>query len=161
MNLNIYRVSEEFYNALYDCDNEDFESKLEEFNTITDEDIKRECLNLSAYAKNLDLEINTCKLYEEDMRSKRRSLERKSLSLKEHIKNNMVNNGIKKIHGDEFDVSVRKNPSSVVIEDEEKVSDEYMFIKKQPNKKLIKDDLKNGIYLEFAKLVESTSLQIK
>lgn len=72
----------------------------------------------------------------------------------------MQAHGIEKIETDYFRLSFRKS-ESVVVDDVEKLSDEYIVTKKSANKVAIKKALKSGQTIEGATIVETNNLQVK
>lgn len=86
----------------------------------------------------------------------------------ENIKNylfyNMQAIGMTEIKTPLFTAKIQKNPPSVVITDESKVDARYLTIIPQTfkvDKNRLKEDLKNGIELPYARLEQKERLQLK
>ena len=86
----------------------------------------------------------------------------------ENIKNylfvNMMTIGLKEIKSPLFTAKIVKNPPSVVLTNENEVDAKYLTIIPQSfkvNKNKIKEDLKAGIVLPFAKLEQFERIEIK
>lgn len=80
--------------------------------------------------------------------------------IKQSVTYAMQAHGIEKIETDYFRLSFRKS-ESVVVDDVEKLSDEYIVTKKSANKVAIKKALKSGQTIEGATIVETNNLQVK
>lgn len=66
--------------------------------------------------------------------------------LKNTIKDAMLLHGVDSIKGDLINLSIRKSPASVIVENEDLIPDSYKIEQpKKVDKKLILDDLKKGI----------------
>ncbi|MBP3277484.1 MAG: siphovirus Gp157 family protein [Butyrivibrio sp.] len=81
-------------------------------------------------------------------------------SMKESLKNAMEVTGKRKFKTDLFSFNIKKNPASVVIDNEEAVPPEYLKVKTEVNKTAIKDAIKNGEAIEYAHLEQGESLII-
>lgn len=84
--------------------------------------------------------------------------------LKSGIENMMIALSKREIKTPLFSAKWVKNPPSVVITDESKVDARYLIIIPQTikvNKNAIKEDLKNGIELPYARLEQKERLQLK
>lgn len=84
--------------------------------------------------------------------------------LKTGIENMMIALGKREIKTPLFSAKWVKNPPAVVIDDESKVDARYLTIIPQTtkvNKNAIKDDLKNGIELPYARLEQKERLVLK
>ena len=82
--------------------------------------------------------------------------------MKAALKTSMEVTGKTKFKTDLFSFGIRKNPASVVITDEEKVSKDFLV--PQPpkiDKKAIKEALNDGAEFDWAHLEQGTSLSIK
>lgn len=85
--------------------------------------------------------------------------------LKKYLLSNMQVTGIRKIPGPLFDISLRKNPPSVEIEDRNLIPSAYMRMPEPPapypNKTLIAEALKLNTVVPGAKLSQTERLEIK
>ena len=83
-------------------------------------------------------------------------------SLKEQLDIAFQRLNIVKVDGVHCKISYRKSIETLVDETQD-IPDEYMNIKitKTPNKTKIKQDLQQGVVLDFAQLVEKQNIQIK
>ena len=62
-----------------------------------------------------------------------------------------------------FDLSIKKNPPKVVIEDEEMIPQSFIDVQtvEKVNLKTIKEELKKGEAVQGARLIQETRLDIK
>lgn len=98
---------------------------------------------------------------EKRLQAKRRGSEEKTEKMREIMIKCMHMIGMEKIKSNLINVSIRKNPASLVVEDEERVPEEYCtYVRKVENAK-IKALLAAGEELSFAKLVRGESLSFK
>lgn len=83
--------------------------------------------------------------------------------LKNTIKDAMLLHGVDSIKGDLINLSIRKSPASVILENEDIIPDTYKIEQpKKIDKKLIGEDLKKGLEVAGATLkTDGKSLTIK
>lgn len=89
-------------------------------------------------------------------------LEKKENDMKQNIVNSMLQNQLKSIEFTFQKFTVKKNPWSLVIEDESKIPDEFKKEKTEIviDKKAIKEKIQNGETIDGASIRSSYSLQI-
>ena len=89
-------------------------------------------------------------------------LEKKESEIKQNIVNWMLQNQLKSIEFTFQKFTVKKNPWSLVIEDESKIPDEFKKEKTEIviDKKAIKEKIQNGETIDGASIRSSYSLQI-
>jgi hypothetical protein len=162
---NLYFVQKDYFeklNALMDM-----EGITEEIINDTLSYDSEECAkSVGAYYKNNEAQIEKMKKYETDMYSRRKALESKNESLKASLLKNMQLRDIKKIPSDEFDISIKKNRSSVVIESSILIDDlpkDCIKIKvdKTADKEKIREKLESGQSLKGCSLVDTYRVEIK
>lgn len=84
----------------------------------------------------------------------------RSERIKQSVAWAMQSHGIEKIETNMFRLSFRKS-ESVEISDVESLPIDYVVIKKQADKKKIKEALKNGAVIDGVRIEEKNNLQIK
>lgn len=111
--------------------------------------------NVAAYFQNLDADIEALRQAEHKITLRRKAIENKSRSLKEYLLRNMLATGITKIECPEFSVTLRKPTQIVdVFSDlDQKYLNEKTTV--TPDKRLIAADLKAGIEVPGARLIDS------
>lgn len=106
-------------------------------------------------------EIAKVKAEEERLYSMRKAMEAKTAALKRAIDGFCRKTGIERVDGIGAKISYKKNPPSVVIDNEADIPEEYWRIKREVDKKAVKDALQAGKPIDGAHLEQMTSIQIK
>lgn len=166
--MQLYKIASEYAQAL---------EALEQMEDVTPEmiedslanmkdDLTGKILNVAAYVKKLDQDMDTVKSYILAMEVRYERLYKTRNKLTDYLKKNMELANVKKVQGLEFDIWIRNNPVRVEIEDLSKLlieSSEYVKeeIKYTPDKKAIKEAIERGIEVPGARLEQTTSLVIK
>jgi len=165
MNLSLYDVASEYLEAL------DFLSAQDEMpaQAIADTleglagDISKKAVNVAAYFRNLDAEIDAVRHAEKLMNERRLRLELQSQRLKDYLLKNMERCAIKEVKCPYFVIKVVKNPPKVVIDQAALVPAE--FVKEEVIRKIdalaIKKALQAHKEVPGASLVQFNRLSIK
>ena len=98
---------------------------------------------------------------EKQLADRRRRLEKFSEALRSSLHQQMLDWGVKKVEGQEFSFTVKKNPPKVQILNEDAIPPEFMSYSPVINKSAIKDALEDGKEVPGAELVQSTRLDIR
>ena len=98
----------------------------------------------------------------ERLTARRKSIESNVQRMKDALQSAMVTTGKTKFKTKLFSFGIRKNPASVVIDDEASVPDQFL-IPQEPkiDKRAIKEMLKDGRLYQWAHLEQSESLTIR
>lgn len=114
------------------------------------------CLNQESDIESIDREITRLKAMKQ---SKENSVER----LKNYLKMQMENNFVDKIDHPALKIAIRKNPISVVVDNEESVPDEYKRVKMvtSVDKTAIAEAHKNGMGVNGTHIEQKTRLDIR
>jgi hypothetical protein len=159
--VNIYEISNE-YRKVFD--------ELSEMEGLSEEIIKDTLSPITAnfqdkaiaetsFFKNLEAEVKAMKTAEKNINERRKSIENKIEKFKNHLKSEMMFQGINKISCPYFCITLAKSKSSVNIIDLDSVPKN--FIKEEIKRTPMKDEiLKNG-GCEGAEICETYSLRIK
>lgn len=87
--------------------------------------------------------------------------EERVAAFKESVKDSMEVNGIEKLELKNYKFTLKKNPWSLVVEDEKVVGSDYFEVKTTLNKTKLKKDIKEGIVsYPWVYISESNSLLI-
>lgn len=118
--------------------------------------------NIGLVYKTLSAEADAIKAEEKKLSDRRKALENKADSIKNWMYEEMKQMNIEKVNKPNIVLSIAKNPPALVL-NESLVPAEY---KKEEiviiiDKAQIKENLKNGMAIEGAELVQGTSLRIK
>lgn len=111
--------------------------------------------------RNFEADIQALRDEEKRLADKRRSLEKKKKDLKEYLYFNMERMQVRKINAGIFDINIQKNPQSIKILDEATIPDKYKVASYKLDKKTLKDDIKNGVEIEGAQLVQTEGIRIR
>lgn len=107
-------------------------------------------------------DAQVCKDEEKRLSERKKKLENSAERLKTIIFDGMKMTDAKKIHRPEFDIAIRKNPSSLQIAPDARIPDEY-YKAQAPvlDKAMLKDDIKNGLEIDGISLIQTERVDIK
>lgn len=127
-------------------------------------DLEQKATNVALFARNLEATAAAIKQAEADMAARRKAIENRAASIRDYLLRNMMACGIQKIESPWFDLAVRQNPASVVVDDIEQIPAEFMRQPEPPppapDKKAIKDAIEKegrevaGCHLDFGHRLE-------
>lgn len=125
-------------------------------------DLNTKLENVGCYIKNLDSDIEALKNEEKTLADRRRVKENKLERLKQYLSDNLQVAGMQKFESPRCVLSFRKS-DQVIISEGAVIPEEFIIRKvtEQPDKKLLKDAIKQGFEFEGITLVENKNLQIK
>ena len=125
-------------------------------------DLNTKLENVGCYIKNLDSDIEALKNEEKTLAERRRVKENKLERLKQYLSDNLQVAGMQKFESPRCVLSFRKS-EQVVISEGAEIPEEFIIRKvtEQPDKKLLKDAIKQGFEFEGISIVENKNLQIK
>ena len=134
-----------------------------------EQELVRKAENVAVYIKNMESEAKTLKAEEDKLKARRQAKENAAKHMREYLMNCMKQANISKIDEPKAVISLRNNPESVEISDENEFiswanedHDEYLRYKApEINKTAVKNALKSGAEIPFAALTRSQSLTIK
>lgn len=120
--------------------------------------------NVAAVFRNLESDAKQIKEAEQQLAERRKAIEKRAESLKNHLKTNMEIAGIQKIECPWFVISIAQNPETVTVDDESEIPRDYF--KEIPatfqlDKAMVKQAIKDGFTVPGARLSRGTSLRIK
>jgi len=163
--LSLYKLSEKYQFLLNElCDPETGvvdETALAKLNDIEDS-IENKCINVTKLFKSIEVMKKAIKLEKDRIAKREKAFKKQIERLKSYLQFGMENSGVQKIQCPEFTIAIQNNPPSVGFTDAEEVPAEYE--KKLPREldiQKILSDLKNGIAIPGAYLVQKQSLRIR
>lgn len=122
-------------------------------------------INVAFFIQELEATATAIDTAMQSMELRKRSVQRNADRIRGYLKNCMEATGTQKIECPHFKISVKKNAPKAEVFDEKQIPDEYMQQPEPPPKKLDKrmllDDLKQGVVIEGVALVQETRLEIK
>ena len=125
--------------------------------------------NVAVYIKNMESEAKTLKAEEDKLKARRQAKENAAKRMREYLMGCMKQANISKIDEPKAVISLRNNPESVEISDENDFIswataehvDYLRFKAPEINKTAVKNALKSGAEIPFAALTRTQSLTIK
>ena len=134
-----------------------------------EQELVRKAENVAVYIKAMEAEAKSLKAEEDRLKARRQSKENAAKRMREYLMDCMKQANISKIDEPRAVISLRNNPESVEISDENEFiswaneeHDDYLRFKApEINKTAVKNALKSGAEIPFAALTRSQSLTIK
>lgn len=127
-------------------------------------DLMEKGTNVAKVFRNLEAMADQIKQAEKQMADRRKALEKRAERLKTYLHTNMEKAGISKIESPWFVISIKKNPASVVVDDESEIPDDYMReipARFEPDKAIIKSAIQEGYTVPGCHLESTTRIEIK
>lgn len=156
--MKLYEISDAYMSLLdADVSKEDMEVAL----GVIDEEFDKKIENIGKLIRQIEGDMQSLKDEEMRLLSKRKKLEKKEESLKDYIFSNFKAIGKDKVKTPLFTISVAKNPAKLVIRNENNLPDKYYKIEKKVDKAKLKEDIKNGVKVDEAELVQSEGVRIR
>lgn len=155
----------EMYLNIWDLVNDD-EMDLDSLETAlqtVEDNITVKAENMAKLIKNIEGNIKALKGEEKRLQGKRRALENKIVNIKDYLEYQLKNMDLKKVQGDIFTVAIQKNPPTVKFTDEDLIPEKYKetIVTTKIPKKAILDDIKEGIEVPGAEMIQGESLRIR
>ena len=138
--------------------------KTEEIIKVLDgikDEFDKKAENTVKVIRNFEADIQALRDEEKRLADKRRSLEKKKEDLKEYLYFNMERLNVRKVNAGLFNINIQKNPQSIKILDEANIPDKYKIASYRIDKKTLKDDIKDGVEIEGAQLVQTEGIRIR
>lgn len=173
MSLALYQIADDYRSALYNLSNIlddqhelDDESKkqiIEDSLVHFVDDFKKKSINVGCFINEMKLELEAVKIAENRFISRRKSLENKINSLTDYLFVQFLKTGINTVKNEEIVISIKNNPPKVILEDESKIDQLYKEVIEtvKVSKSTIATALKNGLFVDGARLESSKRLEIK
>lgn len=162
---NLYELNQNYNNlldVLETADNDSLKEMIDIALNSVEEDIKTKVDNTVRVLKNFDADIEALKNEEKALAAKRKAIENQKARLQTYLFDFTRATEGKKLKGSIFELSVKKNPPSVVIDDNKHIPVEFITeevvikVDKAGLKKYLKDNIVEGCKLE-----QGESLKIK
>mgnify|MGYP003647524045 CR=1 FL=1 len=140
----LYEISKDYTNIFEQIDFEtgEVDASLIKSLAEAEDDLNEKIISVSKYIKNLEAEQEAVKSEAKKMSERAKIIENKVTS-------------------DCFNVMLRKNPPKLELKDENVIPIEYKKVKYEWDKAKIKQDLKDGLSVNGAVLVNGKSIHFK
>lgn len=159
--MKLYELTEDYQKALTELS--EIEGLSDQCIADTLEGLKGELVdkakNVAAYFQNLDSNAKELKAAEDRIKKRRVAMEKQSEGLKDYLRFNMEQSDINVIECPEFKVTLGKPSKIVEIIDIDMLDKEFVSVKitRAPDKKLIAAELKSGLEIVGARLIDGKS----
>lgn len=160
--MKLYQIAQNYKNLEQLLNNEEVPKNIleEALNSVSD-DINVKSENICKVLKNINADIVALKEEEKRLATLRKSLENKYKNLFNYLEMTLKQLNIKKIDSKYFKISIAKNPPKLILSKDFKADSKYIKIEETINNTAIKEDLKQGVQIDGATLIQEESLRIK
>ena len=161
--ISLYEISDTYKQVQFmlekDLDNEELKQALDSI----EGDFEEKADNIAKVIRHLTATENALKEEEKRLAERRRTISNNIKSTKEYLKYNMEVLDKKNFDTDLFKFYIKNNRQTVKYEEGAILPEEYYITEevKTINKELVESDLKEGVWIEGAKLDRTQSLVIK
>ena len=163
--LTLYEISEKYQFLLQDMyDHETGEINEEVFAQLNElsDTAESKCINVVKVFEEYKKSIEAIKVAKDRMLRHERVLKNGMERLKNYLQTNMEKCEIKKIECPEFVISLQKNPVALDVFNLDEIPHEYdVRPAREIDRSRIKDELKNGVVIPGARLVQGNSVRIR
>lgn len=164
MALRLYEMADEYKFLLENLSDEETgeinEAVLNRLNELN-RPIQDKCINTVRVMKGIEAEYKAIEAERKAMQAREKALKSQVEWIKNYLLSNMEKSDIKIISCPQFEIKLRKNPSSVEIYDEDEIPEEYTVTRVELSKEAIKLALAGGIEVPGARLINRNSVQIR
>ena len=161
--MQLYQLKQNYQTIADYIDNADEIDEQTLFDTweSIDEAFDDKVISTAYVIRNNDADIETIANEIKRLTKLKRQKENANVSLKNYLKDNMLQLDKTKVKGDLFTVSVRNNAESVFISNEKQIPQDFVTYEPKIEKTKIKQAIKNGEHVAGAELVRTQSLSIR
>lgn len=160
--MKLYELANNYNNLLELLEDQTIEPEIikEALNNV-EGDLVEKVENICKFIRTMDAQAKALKEEEKRMADKRKSLENRQTYLKTYLFDTMKATGHETIKGNIFTLKIAKNPVSVELESLNDIPEQYKVFKVEADKRLILENLKNGIEIPGCKLKQGEGLRIR
>ena len=138
-------------------DEETLRDTLESINEAIEDKVE----NTAYVIKSLEANVKVIDEEVKRLQAMKSTQQRNIKSLKEYIQESMEKVGLGKIEGSLIKVSIQNNPPSVRLDDDFKIGKYLVSVEPKFDKKAILSDLKQGLDVPGAEMVQGKSIRIR
>jgi Siphovirus Gp157 len=162
--MRLYEIADRYQfllNDLYDYETGVVnETTLAKLNELTDS-METKAINITMLFKELEASAEAIEKERQAMQKREKALKNQIQSLKDYLRSNMERCEIKKIECPQFVIGLQKNPVKLEIFDENLIPPEYEVMTLSIDEAKIREELKNGVVIPGARLVQGSSIRIR
>jgi len=162
--MNLYELSHQYQNALESLSDMDLPDEvLKDTLEALGGELMDKYKNVALYKQNLMVVAQAKKDAAKSLNDQAKAIENKAMRLMDYLDENMKRNNITEITCPYFTVKYRKNPPSVIIDDESLLPESMVRTKTTtaPDKAAIKKAIQSGEHVAGARVVQNETLTIK
>ncbi|HDV6592223.1 TPA: siphovirus Gp157 family protein [Listeria monocytogenes] len=156
----LYSIQEKYQQLLNLAEQIDPETLKDTLESIEDE-LETKAENVAFVIKELEGQSLVLDVEIKRLSERKNTINNNVKRLKQSLHDTMLTANTRKIKTNLFTLDIRKNPHSVLVEDESKLINYLVEQPKKLDKTKLKDDLIKGIEVPGAILVQTERLQIK
>lgn len=164
MNASLYEISADFLKALDGLEVDEETGEIMNFDAVEalDAQFEDKAESVACYIKNLSAFAAGLKAEEENLSTRRKTVERRVDSVKKYLSSCLATVGKDKVETEKARISFRKSVQ-VQIDDEAALPADYVTttVTTKPDKTAIKKAIQAGEDVAGASLVENRNIQIK
>lgn len=126
-------------------------------------ELEEKAINVAMFVRNLESSADQIDQAIKQMQERKKAMESKAESIKKYLLENMQRTGITKIESPYFAVQLKKNPPSVIIDNENDINDKFKVTKTVTSidKESIKLAIKSGEIVAGAHMEQKERVDIK
>ncbi|MFT8491520.1 siphovirus Gp157 family protein [Liquorilactobacillus satsumensis] len=159
--MNLFELTDK-YTELANRDDLDPEMIKDTLDSIEDT-FNSKVDNIATWIERNQMNVDWLTKKIQELRELQTTLKNKNKQLNQYLTEAIDNAGYKEVKTDNHFLKPRNYKASVIINDENQISSKYATVETviKLNKKMLYEDLKNGIYVEGASLKPSRKVVIK
>ena len=160
--MNLYELTTEAKMIASLLETEELTSELEAMLVINQQELSDKSMNYAKVIRNLEADSDAIDNEIKRLKAMKEAKDRAIDKMKEAVRNAMLSAGIDKIESSLFKLSLRRSEAVEVVNIDQ-LPESLVVVKKtvSADKVKIKEQIKNGIPVEGAVIVENFNLQIK
>lgn len=164
INQRLYDLASQYEFLLRDLYDEETgvvnETALAKLNDLKDP-IETKCINITKVLKDIEKERVAIEIEKKNMAAREKALKNQVDKLKEYLQTNMERCRITEVKCPQFVIKLQKNPFSLEKYDETQIPKAYYKINIELDEQKVREDLKKGIEIPGARLIQRNSVRIK
>ena len=162
--MNLYNIAAKYIDAFEFLSGSDElpEDVIRDTLEAIEGEFEAKAINIASFIKNLEADVDVISAAIEKLYDRREKIEKKAAALKEYLKKNMERINLLSIRSSFFDLKIKKNPATLLIENESLIPKEYK--EEKVITKIKTAELKQALKskpIPGAKFLSFTRLEIK
>ena len=160
MDKPLYEISTQYESAyLALADSELPQEAIDDTLEALEGEIEEKAISVAKFVGNMESQARSIGDASKQMQARKKVLENRATRIRDYLRENMQRTGISEVTCPYFQIKLKKNPPSVVIEDETKVPDKYKVEKVVTS--IDKTAIKKDGGCEGAKIESGMRVEIK